>query len=186
MIHFPSRKIIFAFVILVILVLGSTIFLGGDTKDTTGLKPFIISGNSMEPTIADGDQVFTDLDYYKTHQIEKGDVVAIEFSLSSNKIKRVIAVGGDKVEFTGNSILVNGTPSPTDYLKNSSVSFNPSKLRILRIQLGEKGIVPGGALLVLGDNRFPSEDSQQFGLIMAEQVMGKVLFKKEGWRTVTI
>lgn len=185
--HFPSRKIIVvSFVIFAVLAVGGQMFWKDNTPDTSKLKPFIISGESMEPTIADGDQVFTDLNYYKTHPIEKGDIVAIQFSLSSNKIKRVVAVGGDKVEFTNNQILVNDTASPTSYLKDSNVSFNPSKSRILKIQLGRTGIIPEGQLVVLGDNRFPSEDSQQFGLVMVEQVMGKVIFKKDGWRTVEI
>lgn len=178
--NFPSRKtLVISFVILIALVVSGMVFWKGGVKNIGGLKPFIISGKSMEPTIKDGDEVFTDLSYYKTHPIEKGDIVAIQFSLSSNKIKRVVAVDGDKVEFTADgTIKVNGISSPSGYLKDSRRQFDSSRLRILKIQLGEKGIVPTNSLLVLGDNRIVSEDSQQFGLVPAEQVMGKIMCKK--------
>ncbi len=173
-------KIILAFLV-VALIAGVWYFFAPKTPaDLGNLKKFGIAGESMAPTIKNGDEVFVDIEYYKTNPIEHGDIVAIKFSLSQNKVKRVIAIGGDKVEFRDGGVFVNDISSPTNYLMDARKQFDPARLRILKIQLGEKGIVPTGTLLVLGDNRTVSEDSQQFGLVSTEQVMGKAMYRTNG------
>lgn len=160
------------------------IFWKKDTKIKidSSLKTFTILGDSMEPTISNGEDVVVDRGYYKKNRINRGDIVAISFSLSANKIKRIVAIGGDKVEFRDDGkLIVNDIPSPDNYIKDKDIEFEPSRLKIIKIQLGDKGIVPDNYLLVLGDNRFSSEDSQQFGLVLSEQLMGKVIYKKTGW-----
>jgi signal peptidase I len=81
-------------------------------------------------------------------------------------VKRVIAIGGDKVELAGSSIVVNGEPLATATLQ-AQIS-NTSATRVLR--------VPHDSVFVLGDNRDESFDSRYWTdpFVQVSRVIGPV------------
>lgn len=89
-------------------------------------------------------------------------------------VKRVIGIGGDTVEccdVTG-SILVNGKPSPTNYIKDGSRTD----------QVKFKVLVPENHIFVMGDNRSNSEDSRfhldkNNGMVPLTEVVGRVMVR---------
>jgi len=83
-------------------------------------------------------------------------------------VKRIVAVGGDTVEFKNYKVYVNGIELEEDYLPEGTITESKG-LPCVRI--------PEGYVYVLGDNREESLDSRRFGCIPIERLEGKVLFK---------
>lgn len=142
--------------------------------------PVVVDGDSMEPTLSHGD--FLILNKYSDY--EQFDIVVftppIEDETPENDednlfIKRVIGVPGDVVEYRDDSLFINGEDIEEDFLEYSSESdfFYSSGNFSLETLLGVTE-VPAGQYFVLGDNRFNSKDSRDFGFIDEESIVGQV------------
>ena len=95
----------------------------------------------------------------------------IYYGLEATKlsyVKRIVAVGGDVVEFRDSKVYVNGEELEEDYLPEGTIT-EPIVFYWIR--------VPEGCVYVLGDNREKSLDSRRFGCIPVEKIEGKVLFR---------
>jgi len=125
-----------------------------------------VSGDSMEPTLSDGDVLVL----LNGHDYSSGQLCCVAWQ---NKllIKRVIAVGGDSIEIDRDgNVSVNGVVLDEPYVTSKS--------------LGECDIefpytVPEGKFFVMGDQRATSVDSRStaVGAVGADQIVGKVWFK---------
>lgn len=123
-----------------------------------------ISGDSMSPTLTDGEIVVA----YADEAVERGDIIAFYYN---NKllVKRVIAVGGDEIniDLLGN-VTVNGERWEENYVSNRA--------------RGECDVdmpyrVPNGFVFVMGDRRSDSLDSRSsaIGCVAKEQILGRVV-----------
>lgn len=133
---------------------------------TLWLPVLQIYGNSMTPTLQDGEIVFS----VKTSQMEPGDIVAFYYN---NKIlvKRVIAGPGDWVDIEADgTVFVNGVALDEPYLEEKS--FGDADIE-LPYQ------VPEGRIFVMGDHRDTSVDSRHtaVGCVAQEQIVGKIVFR---------
>lgn len=92
-------------------------------------------------------------------------------------MKRVITLPGDKLVFgEDGNIYVNGKKLDESYLLEKDYHFDASKLKILLIPLNQTNdTVPQGIFLVLGDNRRNSFDSESYGFVPVEYILGKVV-----------
>ncbi len=130
-----------------------------------------VSGESMENTLHHADNLIISS---VTSEFEYGDVVVISQPNGYNHvlIKRIIAVGGQTVEFdesTGKTI-IDGNIIDEPYVKeNIDYTYSMTK----------KYVIPEGKLFVMGDNRNNSADSRDIavGFIDERYVMGKVVYK---------
>lgn len=86
-------------------------------------------------------------------------------------IKRVIAVGGDLIEFKDNAVWVNG-----EVLDESSYVNPDEKPNYLYLE-GKSLVVPEGHVFVMGDNRNHSADSRDYGSFPNNCILGKVMVK---------
>ena len=133
---------------------------------TLWLPVLQIYGNSMTPTLQDGEILFS----VKTAEFEPGDIVAFYYN---NKIlvKRVICGPGDWIDMDEDgTVYVNKAPLAEPYLEEKS--------------LGECDIalpfqVPDGRWFVMGDHRATSVDSRStaVGCVSDEQIVGKIIFR---------
>lgn len=133
---------------------------------TLWLPVLQIYGNSMTPTLQDGEIVFS----VKTDNMEPGDIVAFYYN---NKIliKRVIAGPGDWVNITQNgTVYVNDTELTEPYL--SEKAYGDADIEF-------PYQVPDEKFFVLGDHRSTSVDSRHsvVGCVAEEQVVGKIIFR---------
>ena len=128
----------------------------------------VIDGGSMEKTLYDGDVVIISNFLYSP---ERGDIVVLDDrdAHEGALVKRVIGIEGDTVSVRlDGSIYVNGVLLVEDYVFET----NPSHLYNERTwDIGE------GEIFVLGDHRDVSDDSENFGPVKADSVLGKVLFR---------
>ena len=118
--------------------------------------------DSMTPTISPGDHLL--LDKRDAARVTVGDVVVVVDPRGDGLIvKRVVAVGGDSIGFEDGILVRNGLPVPEPYTADflDGVYYGPD-------------VVPPGGLYLLGDNRYDSEDSRDFGPVPADTVVGRV------------
>lgn len=134
---------------------------------TLWLPVLEIFGESMTPTLQDGEIVFS----LKTNQLEKGDIVAFYYN---NKIlvKRVIAGPGewiDSIDEDGN-VSVNGQIIEEPYLEEKA--FGDADIEF-------PYQIPDGKFFVMGDHRSTSVDSRHtvIGCVSEEQIVGRIVFR---------
>lgn len=124
----------------------------------------VVSGNSMEPGLADGEIV---LFYRLDESYQTGDLVIIHMADGVEYIKRVAAEPGDVVEISEEGdFLVNGEKlaTPTAMGRTDPISEN----------ITYPYTVPAGSYFVLGDNRENSRDSRSFGAVENVEITGRV------------
>lgn len=128
-----------------------------------------VVGDSMNPTLEDGDKMVVSDLFYKPKQ---GDIIIFrkdEYK-SEALVKRVIATEGHTVEidFTKGRVYVDGELLDEPYIAE------PTKNQI---DFTGTQIVPEGCVFVMGDNRNESADSRdsRIGMVDERLIIGKVL-----------
>ncbi len=125
-----------------------------------------IRGDSMEPTLQEGDVVIT----LKNSDFEEGDVVAFYYG---NKIlvKRYIAGPGSWVNIkVDGTVIVDGQELDEPYI--SEKAYGDANIKF-------PYQVPDGRYFLMGDQRGSSLDSRNtaIGCIDEDQIVGKVVFR---------
>jgi signal peptidase I len=124
----------------------------------------VVRGNSMSPSIFDGDRILVEPWSYMFGGAQRGDVVVMRYPLdpSVDYIKRVIGLPGDDVTLAGGHVWVNGELLSEPYIADSDPDCYVS------------AHVQDEHYFVLGDNRPRSSDSREFGQVPADYVRGRV------------
>ena len=131
-----------------------------------GLKEEM-NGDSMYPTIANGQYVMVDRLRFQFSRPKEGDIIV--FRGGGNRmrtyIRRVVAVSGDTVQVRSGVLYVNDEPKDLpefDKMENAGIAEN-------LITLGT------GEYFVLGDNRNNSEDSrsENISLVKLDTIIGR-------------
>jgi signal peptidase I len=124
-----------------------------------------VSGPSMEPTLQDHDYMLITRGLAVP---KRGDIVTVKVifkGVPQEWVKRVVAVGGDRVDVAGDFILVNGKPESFRHAVLTSGYRTPA----LTVT------VPKGQVFLAGDNRAVSEDSRYVGTLPVTAIVGRVV-----------
>lgn len=134
-----------------------------------------VSGSSMEPTLHDGQTLWTCKFIYNFKDVERFDVIVLDpaYEQSDLYIKRVIGLPGETIMIDGNGfIYIDGEILDDSYgkevIKDAGIASQP-------ITLEED------EYFVLGDNRNNSIDSRAeiVGPIVRDNIVGKAITYKK-------
>lgn len=165
--EFKQWAIMLVVVVLVALLVRTLLF-----------ESFEVQGHSMEPNFHNNERIIVNKIVYDLHPPQPGDVIVLKVpSHHSDFIKRVIAVGGDKVSVNGDTVTVNGKKLDESYIaaavadsEKQGSAYNINNFPTTEIP---DGTVPNGYLFVMGDNRSHSEDSRMIGYVPVSDVIGR-------------
>ena len=139
--------------------------------------PMVISGNSMNPALEDGDVVIVDKRAYKDNEPQRFDLIAFKYRYDNSQkyIKRIIALPGESVYISDNVIYIKGV-NESEYCEFKEFyglyNGNPQFTNCNPITLKDD------EYFVLGDNRYDSDDSRNsVGLVKKETIIGKAVFR---------
>ena len=130
--------------------------------------PVRLIGDSMEPTMQEGDLVVMSRFAAMTGSYEKGDVVLFRYFAdgdSQTVVKRIIATAGDEIEILPEGVMLNGSLLEESYAVGQTYGLVDMK-------------IPEDTVFLMGDNREESFDSRNMGVIAEKDLQGKVLFCK--------
>ena len=154
------------------------------------VKPFRIPSGSMEPTLDIGQRVLVSRVNYHVSDPDRGDVVVFKPPAGAdtnscgvrhssqtpcprptpnrsdtNFIKRVVAVGGDRLKVIDGRVYLNGKRQDEPHARPSSDCSI--------CNLPEEITIPKGQYFMMGDNRGESADSREWGPIPEKWMIGK-------------
>lgn len=165
-----------------------------------------VPSGSMEPSLMPGDQVvvqkaayglrvpFTNKVIAMRDEPQRGDVVILDSPDDGVRlIKRVVAVGGDRVTLRAGRLVVNDEPLSRPGAP-AVEWFGDLPVR-LNLDVGggpdiRQLTVPAGEVLLLGDHRGASRDGRWFGTVPVEAIYGRaagVFWRKgegPGWHAL--
>ena len=134
------------------------------TARFTVCDPARVSSGSMAPTVCTGDVVVVD-HLGPARGLAVDDIVTFPSPTDgTEQIKRVVALGGQRVAIADAQLLVDDRPVPEPYVDLATIDgvyFGPV-------------VVPPGSVFVLGDDRERSIDSRAFGPVPVEDVDGRL------------
>jgi signal peptidase I len=154
------------------------------------VKPFRIPSESMVPTLQVGQRVLVNRLASHFGDYDRGDILVFKppqgaetnscgvqqpetsscptptkQRSDTNFIKRVVAVGGDRVKIIGGSVYLNG--------KKQKESFADLSDDCDLCNLPDEITIPKGYYFMMGDNRGASADSREWGPIPKKWVIGQ-------------
>jgi signal peptidase I len=141
----------------------------------------LVPTSSMEGTILVGDHILMNKMLYGPQlpftgwrlpflkHIKHQEIIAFYYPRNPQLVflKRVAAIGGDRVEIRDDVLYINDAPVRETYARYDR---RPWKRHPENMQAR---MVPAGQLFVLGDNRDNSDDSRYWGFVPVQNVIGE-------------
>ena len=132
--------------------------------------PYLVEGASMEETFHTFDYLMVDRITYDFSKPQRGDVIVLKFPLDTSRsfIKRIIGLPGDTVIMKGESVEIKNKAHPNGfYLTEPYIAPQHQSNTNMTVTL------KAGQYFVLGDNRKESADSRYWGILPADDIVGK-------------
>lgn len=166
-----SREIYF-FLSWFVVIAGAVLF-AYVTVYALGVRTTVI-GDSMEPTLYNGQEILINRLVYNIFEPKTGDIVVFKPNGNENAhtyVKRVVAVPGDTVRIMNGMLYVNNEPS--EYFED--IILDPG-VASLDIRIGED------EFFVMGDNVNSSDDSRNanIGNVKLDTIIGRAWFHMAG------
>jgi len=149
--------------------------------------------SSMEPTIHTGDTIVV-LRRWVMGRVQRGDAVIFRMPFTRElSVKRIVAVGGDRLHLSNGQLFLNGHAVRETYVEHIAATADdyrdnfpagapefvpyPRALDQIRgeVRNGEL-FVPPGHYFALGDNRDYSLDSRYVGCVPDDDVVGRPFY----------
>lgn len=132
------------------------------------IQPFIVDGQSMEPSFQNNNYLITEKITFKLHEPTHGEVIILRppDNPSVNYLKRVIGIPGDSVDIKDGVVSVNDKKIDEPYIDGQkTLTVNGQELKIT---------LRDSEFFVMGDNRNHSRDSRELGPIPVQNIVSHV------------
>ena len=137
------------------------------------------NGQSMRPTLEDGDRLLLDRFGFKLFGPRRFDIVLFKSDSGQTNIKRIVALPGESVVIRDGKIYVNGRHLETPaYLQFREVS-SPGRV-------GESISLGRDEYFVMSDNLESGEDSrsESIGNVTRKMIRGRIWFRMQPLRSL--
>ena len=161
-------RTILGYILYILVIIGLTwmivTFVGQRTR---------VSGQSMETTLQDGDNLIVDKISYRFHDPSRYDIIVFPYKYEENTfyIKRIIGLPGETVQVKDGYTCINGKKLTSDiygreFMDEPGIDEEPIKLG-------------SDEYIVLGDNRNHSQDSRDpyVGVLKRSDLMGRAFVR---------
>jgi signal peptidase I len=134
-----------------------------------------VEGLSMFATLDDNDYLIANKIDYRLHAPQRGDIIILRppNNNSTDFIKRVIALPGERLLIRDGVVYINGHHLIEPYLPEAWVVFNSWPT----VGSSNGSVIPPNQYFVMGDNRNKSQDSRYFGPIGRDRIDGRAWFR---------
>jgi len=149
----------------IVIVIGATYlivtYVGQRTK---------VSGDSMEATLHDEDNLIVDKISYRFREPKRYEIIVFPYKYQENTyyIKRIIGLPGETVQIVGGYVYING--------RKLGETYGLEVIESTKYGIAEEPIILGeDEYFVLGDNRNHSSDSRDpsVGILKRDELMGR-------------
>ncbi len=188
-----------AIVLLIVVILSLQAIPFAEIIKDHVIKAFKMPSGSMYPTLKIGDHFLIGKTKSFRVSLKRGDVVVFPYPVNPEKnfVKRVIGLGGDKVQIINGELYINeqlvqlkkqGVQEEDDHLWLNTIgpptvyeerigdaTYRVQYLRDKSTTNGGPWLVPQDAVFVMGDNRDNSQDSRVWGPVPRNSIEGKAL-----------
>lgn len=161
-------RTILGYILYILVIIGLTwmivTFVGQRTR---------VSGQSMETTLQDGDNLIVDKISYRFHDPSRYDIIVFPYKNEENTfyIKRIIGLPGEIVQVKDGYTYINGKKLTSDIygrevMDEAGIAEEPIKLG-------------SDEYFVLGDNRNHSQDSRDpyVGVLKRSDLLGRAFIR---------
>lgn len=125
----------------------------------------LVEGQSMNPTIEDGERLIYNKLAYLINEPSHGDIIIIKRPLK-NYVKRVIGLPNETITILNQQLYINGMAYKQAFLNDSDENFFTPDFGPIT--------VPENSYFVMGDNRQASKDSRNgLGFITRDEIIGR-------------
>ena len=140
---------------------------------TQFIRPTLVRGESMYPTLVENDYLIINRMAYKLGKPKDGDIIVFKTDLLQDDgkpkdlVKRVIATEGQHIKIEDSKVYVDNKLLDEPYIHDNYTSGDIDM------------VIPEGEVFTMGDNREKSLDSryEEVGLVNEKDIMGKVMVR---------
>lgn len=125
----------------------------------------LVKGDSMNPKYKNNDFMFLNKIIYRFSNIKRQEVVVIKYK-DNDLIKRIIGLPNDKIKVENGKLYINNKEVKENYINSYTASYDFDEITL-----------KDNEYFVMGDNRYNSYDSRNFGTITKNNIIGRVEFK---------
>lgn len=144
-------------------------------------KPFLVSGQSMDPNFANGQYLIVDELTYHFDAPHRGDVIIFKYPKDPSQyfIKRIIGLPTETVHIVSGEIQVTSSEGKTTTLNEPYIVNHGNGSDLTRV-LGPD------EYFVMGDNRPESSDSRSWGNLPQANIVGRAIVRLLPIQTLSI
>lgn len=150
------------------LITGAVVFVVMSLLNMFVFNLSTVIGQSMQPTLLEGERLFINKITLSFSAPERGDVIVLHDPSTGPDqkeylVKRVVGLPGDTVEVREHQLVVNGAPVVEPYIDTEIEDPDFGELTVEQ-----------GRYFVMGDNRHAgaSKDSRYFGAVPGDIIVG--------------
>ena len=145
-----------------------------------GLEKMQVTGDSMSPTLSEGDTILINKMSYRLHSVKRNDVVVVQQSGMEHNyytIERVIGLPGEKIKICEGVVYIDGKELKEKYdfplMENGGLAI-------------EEITLDDDEYFMLCDNRNECEDSRNanIGNIFKSDIVGKAWLRTDSWALI--
>jgi signal peptidase I len=154
---------------------------------------YYVPTGSMQYTLMDHDRVIvnkmaygfriplTKIDIFGSSTPARGEIAVFDSPEDGRRlIKRIVAIGGDRVSVVNGRLSINGDPlgdRTVEHFGDHEALLNLTWQPYVNEGGGPnfEGVVPPGMVLAMGDHRGNSHDGRMFGFIDERELVGRAI-----------